>query len=103
MYWTAREKLVLTGASLAIIPALAFLPTLAWLVITPAFSRSTVLACIVFPSLAVGEILGIVRLVRCCVTQPFDLLTAFAFSALLVVVVIATYTGVFLAALASAM
>jgi hypothetical protein len=37
------------------------------------------------------------------VTRPFDLLTAFAFSALLVVLVIAAYIGLFLAAIAGKM
>jgi hypothetical protein len=41
--------------------------------------------------------------VRCCVSRPFDLVNTFAFAALLVIVVIATYTGFFLAAFAGNM
>jgi hypothetical protein len=103
MYWKERQRLVFVGAPLAIVPALAFLPALAYLLITPSLPHSMLLASIVFPLFAVCEVLGLVRLVRCCVTRPFDLLTAFAFSALLVVLVIAAYTGLFLAAIAGKM
>jgi len=103
MHWKERQRLVFTGAPLAIVPALAFLPTLAYLVITPAFKHSTLLASIVFPGFSICEVLGLVRLVRCCVSRPFDLVNTFAFAALLVIVVIATYTGFFLAAFAGNM
>ena len=100
MQWKERQKLVFTGAPLAIVPALLFLPALAYLVITPALRHSFVLAMIVFPVAAVAEVLGLYRLVRCCFSEPFDLLTMFAASAVLVLLVIAAYTGFFLAALA---
>jgi hypothetical protein len=103
MYWKERQRLVFVGAPLAIVPALAFLPAVAYLLITPSLPHSMLLASIVFPLFAVCEVLGLVRLVRCCVTRPFDLLTAFAFSALLVLLVIAAYTGLFLAAIAGRM
>ena len=98
-----RQKLVFVGAPLAIVPALAFLPALAYLVITPTVQHSTLLAIVVFMTFGVCEVLGLVRLVRCCVTRPFDLITMFAFSALLVILVIATYTGLFLAAIVGKM
>jgi|SRR5947199_9982238 hypothetical protein len=103
MHWKERQKLVFIGAPLAIVPALAFLPTLAYLVITPTLQHSTMLAAVSFAIFGVSEVLGLVRLVRCCVTRPFDLITMLAFSALLVVLVIATYTGLFLAAIAGKM
>lgn len=103
MHWKQRHRLVFVGAPLAIVPALAFLPTLAYLLITPAIRHSTLLACIVFPLFAVCGVLGLVRLVRCCVSRRFDLVTAFAFSALLVILAIAAYTGLFLAAIAGRM
>ncbi len=95
-----RQQLVFTGAPLAIVPALAFLPALAYLVLTPVMRHSLVLAFLVFPVCALAEGLGLYRLVRCCVARPFDLVTMFAASALLVLLVIAAYTGFFLAALA---
>jgi hypothetical protein len=103
MHWKERQRLVFVGAPLAIIPAMAFLPALAYLVITPTVRHSTLLAVVVFVVFGVCEVLGLVRLVRCCVTRPFDLITMFAFSALLVLLVIATYTGLFLAAIAGKM
>jgi hypothetical protein len=103
MYWKERQRLVFVGAPLAIVPALAFLPALAYLLITPSLPHSMLLASIVFPLFAVCGVLGLVRLVCFCVTRPFDLLTAFAFSALLVLLVIAAYTGLFLAAIAGRM
>jgi hypothetical protein len=98
-----RQRLVFIGAPLAIIPALAFLPVLAYLVITPSVRHATLIAAILFPALAVAEVAGLFCLVRCCVARPFDLLTAFAFSSLLVVLVVAAYTGLFLAVLAGRM
>ena len=98
-----RQRLVFVGAPLAIVPALAFLPALAYLVITPTMPHSGVLAAVLFALFAVCEVLGLLRLVRCCVTRPFDLITVFAFSALLAILVIATYTGLFLAAIAGKM
>ncbi len=100
MQFRDRQHLVFTGAPLAIVPALAFLPALAYLVLTPVVHHSFVLAFILFPMCAFAEALGLYRLVRCCIAHPFDLLTTFAAAALLVLLVIAAYTGFFLAALA---
>jgi hypothetical protein len=98
-----RQRLVFLGAPLAIIPALVFLPALAYLVITPSVSHATLIAYLLFPILAVAEITGLFWLVLCCISRPFDLLTAFAFSALLVILVVAAYTGLFFAVLAGRM
>ncbi|HVO59308.1 MAG TPA: hypothetical protein VMT53_00155 [Terriglobales bacterium] len=98
-----RQRLVFLGAPLAIVPALAFLPALAYLVITPSVAHATLIAGFLFPLMALAEILGLFRLVVSCLTRPFDLLTMFAFSALLVILVIAAYTGFFLAVLAGRM
>ena len=98
-----RQRWVFMGAPLAIAPALAFLPALAYLVITPSVPHALVIALVSFPLLAAAEVTGLFLLVRCCVTRPFDLLTAFAFSSLLVILVVAAYTGLFLAVLAGRM
>ncbi len=98
-----RQRLVFTGAPLALIPALAFLPALAYLVITPSVRHALLIAAVLFPLLAVAELVGLFRLILCCVSRPFDLLTAFAFGALVVLLVIAAYTGLFLAVLAGRM
>jgi hypothetical protein len=91
--------MVYTGAPFAIIPALVFLPALAYLVITPSLRHATVVAAVLFPLSAIFEALGVYRLVRCCVSPRFDLLSIFAAGTLMVLLVIATYTGFFLAAL----
>ena len=98
-----RQRLVFLGAPLAIVPALVFLPALAYLLITPSVPHATLIAFVLFPTVAIAEMIGLFWLVLCCITRPFDLLTAFAFSALLVILVIAAYTGLFLAVLAGRM
>ena len=97
------QRLVFLGAPLAIVPGLAFLPALAYLVITPSVPHATTIAIFLFPLMAAAEIIGLFRLVISCLTRPFDLLTVFAFSALLAVLVIAACTGLFLALLAGRM
>ena len=103
MSWRERERLFYWGSALAIVPALAFLPAFVVLVFHPAIPPATVYAAFLFPILAIAEFFGVFKLVRGCVARPFDLLTFLSFGALFVLLVIATYTGVFLAALAQRM
>ena len=103
MTWRERERLFYTGSVLALLPALAFLPAFVFLVFQPRVQHATVWACLLFPVLAIAEFSGVFKLVRGCVARPFNLLTLFSFSAMLVLLVIATYTGVFLVALAQRM
>jgi hypothetical protein len=102
MPWTRRKSL-LAGVPLTIVPALAFLPALAYLVITPVTHHASVLAVLTFPIFAVAEAVGIGLLASVIVRRPFDLLTVSAFAALLALLVIAAYTGLFLAAIAGRM
>jgi hypothetical protein len=78
-----------------------FLPALLFLVLRPSIAHPLLAAVFLFPTLALAEFAGLYRLVLCCVDRPFDILTALAFCSLLVVLVIAAYTGVFLAGLAA--
>lgn len=103
MDWRERERLFYWGSALAIVPALAVLPAFVALVFHPAIRHATVWAIIVFAILAAAEFFGVFRLVQGCVQRPFNLLTMLSFGALLVLLVIATYTGVFLAALTQRM
>ena len=80
MTWQQRERLLYWGSALAIGPALAFLP-----------------------AMALAEVTGIFKLTRGCVEHPFNLLSWLSFGVMLVLMVIATYTGVFLVALATRM
>lgn len=103
MNWRERERLFYWGSALAIVPALVFLPAFVALVFHPTIRHATFCAVLLFPTLAVAEFVGIFKLVRGCMARPFDLLTFLSFGAMFVLLVIATYTGVFLAALAQRM
>jgi hypothetical protein len=103
MNWRQRERLFYRGAPLAIVPALAFLPAFVVLIFSPRVSHARIWAMVLFPCMAVAEFFGVYKLARGCVERPFNLLTMLSFGAVLVVLVIVTYTGVFLAALVERM
>jgi hypothetical protein len=101
--WDEREKLFFRGAVLAIVPALAFVPAVMFLILTPRLPHSYMLAALMLPLLIVLELWGLFKLVCCCVQQVFDLLTVLAFGALVIVAAIAAYSGLFLAVVAGKM
>lgn len=103
MDWKSRERLLLTGAPLAVIPAFAFLPALVYLVISPRFIHARIVAAVLLPLLIAVAALGISRVARCFLPRHFDLITFFALSTMIIIVVIAVYTGLFLAAFAGHM
>lgn len=103
MEWRERERLFYWGAPLAILPALAFLPAFVGLIFAPRVPHATACAAILFPLMGLTEFVGVAKLVRGCVERPFNLLTMLCFGAMLVLLVIAAYTGMFLAALAQRM
>ena len=97
--WERRQRLLFTGAPLAIIPGLAFLPALVYLVISPRIDHAAAVAAFLFALLAAAEVLGLWRLARCIGRYRFDLISAMAGGTLMVLLVIAGYTGIFLAAI----
>jgi hypothetical protein len=103
MNWRERERLFYWGAPLAIVPAVAFLPAFVFLVFSPRVPHPLLWAGILFPLLAVAEFFGVYRLARGCLERPFNLLTMLSCGAVLVLLVIVTYTGVFLVALVQRM
>ena len=103
MDWRSRERLLYWGAPLAILPALLFLPAFVDLVFAPKVVHATLWASILFPLMLAAEVSGVWRLARGCVERPFTILTMFSFGAMLVLLVIVTYTGVFLVALVDRM
>jgi len=103
MTWHERERLFYLGSAFSLIPALAFLPSFATLVFHPTIAHAGMLAVFLFPTLVAAEVFGVFKLVQSCVQRPFSLLTMLSFGALLVLLVIATYTGVFLSALVERM
>jgi len=95
-----RYRLFYVGAPLAIIPALIFLPALAYLVIDPRVPHARLAAWALFPAITVAEVFGVWRLAMSCVQRPFGLSNVLSFGALLVLVVIMVCVGLFLAVLA---
>ncbi len=101
MTWKERERAFYIGAPLAIVPALAFLPAIMFLVVVPKFAHAQFLAILLLPLLAVACSIGLWKLAMGAVQRPFGILNALSFGALIVLVVIAGYTGIFLAAIAA--
>ena len=91
------------GAPLAIVPALLFLPAFVALIFSPRVPHPILWSVVLFPVLLAAEVAGVWKLARGCVEPPFNLLTMLSFGAMLVLLVIVTYTAVFLVALAERM
>jgi hypothetical protein len=98
--WRDRERWFYWGSALAIGPALAFLPGLVYLVIEPRVRYGRVVAAVLLPFCVVAEILGLWWLVKGVLERPFNLLSMLSAGALMILLVIAAYTGLFLAAFA---
>jgi len=102
MTWKERERAFLVGAPLAIVPALAVLPTIMLLIVRPIVAHGVALAIVLLPLCAIAGSFGLWKLAAGAVQRPFSILSALSFGALLVLLVIAAYTGLFLALLATA-
>lgn len=103
MDWKHRERLLVTGAPLAVVSAFAFLPVIVYLVSFPTIVHGRVIGLAALPFLIVAEVIGVSRLARCFLPRHFDLITFFALTTMIVIIVIAVYTGLFLAAFAGHM
>jgi len=97
--WERRQRLLFVGAPLAMVPGLTFLPALVYLIVSPRVAHASLIAAVLFPLLVLAEIVGLWLLVRCIAHHAFDLITAMACGTLMVLLVIAGYTGIFLAAI----
>jgi hypothetical protein len=97
MTWRERERAFFIGAPLAIIPALGFLPTVIFLIIAPIIAHGTLLAAFLLPIFLVIGCFGLWKLAVSAVEKPFNVLNVLSFGALLVLLIIASYTGLFLA------
>ena len=95
--WRERERAFLIGAPLAIIPALAFLPAMTFLIVFPRVAHGRVIGVLVVPACALISCFGLWKLAIGAVEKPWGLFNVLSFGALLVLLVIAGYTGVFLA------
>ena len=92
-----RERAFLIGAPLAIIPALAFLPAVMFLVVFPRVPHGRLIAIFVLPACALAGCFGLWKLAVGVVEKPWGVFNFLSFGALMILLVIAAYTGLFLA------
>jgi len=92
-----RERAFMIGAPLAIVPALCVLPTTAFLVMIPRVAHARTIALLVLPACALAGSFGLWKLAMGAVQKPWGIFNVLSFGALLVLLVIAGYTGLFLA------
>jgi hypothetical protein len=92
-----RERAFLIGAPLAILPALIFLPTVMFLIVFPQVSHGRMIGLFVLPPCLFAAGIGLWKLALGAVEKPWGMFNVLSFSALLILLVIAGYTGLFLA------
>jgi hypothetical protein len=92
-----RERAFLIGAPLAIVPALAFLPAVMFLIVFPRVAHGRVIGLMVLPACAIAGSLGLWKLAMGAVEKPWGIFNVLSFGALFVLLAIAGYTGLFLA------
>ncbi len=95
--WRQRERAFLIGAPLAIVPALVFLPAVMFLIVFPQVRHGRAIGLMVVPACALASCLGLWKLALGAVEKPWGILNVLSFGALFVLLVIAGYTGLFLA------
>jgi hypothetical protein len=92
-----RERAFLIGAPLAIVPALAFLPAVMFLIVFPRVAHGRAIGMFVLPACALLGGFGLWKLAMGAVEKPWGIFNVLSFGALFVLLVIAGYTGLFLA------
>ena len=92
-----RERQFLIGAPLAIVPALAFLPATTFLIVFPRVPHGRAIGVLVLPLCALVGSFGLWKLAMGAVEKPWGMFNVLSFGALLILLFIAGYTGVFLA------
>jgi len=92
-----RERAFLIAAPLAIIPALCFLPAVMFLIVFPRLSHGRPVGFSVVAVCALAGCFGLWKLALGAVQKPWGIFNVLNVGALLVLLVIAGYTGVFLA------
>jgi hypothetical protein len=94
-----RERAFLIGAPLATVPALVFLPAVVFLIVFPRVAHGRAIGAVVLPACALVGSFGLWKLALGAVRKPWGVFNVLSFGALLVLLVIAGYTGLFLALL----
>jgi hypothetical protein len=92
-----RERAFLIGAPLAIIPALCFLPAVTFLIVFPRVAHGRLIGGFVVSACALAGSYGLWTLALGAVEKPWGVFNVLNMVALFVLLVIAGYTGVFLA------
>jgi hypothetical protein len=94
-----RERAFLIGAPLALIPALSLLPSVMFLIAFPRVRHGRLIGFVVVPLCALVGSFGLWKLALGVVEKPWGIFNILNMAALLVLLVIAGYTGLFLALL----
>ena len=92
-----RELAFMIGAPLAIVPALVFLPAVTFLIVFPQVAHGRAIGLFVLPVCALAGSFGLWKLASGAVQKPWGIFNVLSFGALLILLVIAGYTGLFLA------
>ncbi|MGA2234864.1 MAG: hypothetical protein ABSG23_05275 [Terriglobales bacterium] len=92
-----RERAFLIGAPLAIVPALVFLPAVTFLIVFPQVAHGRAIGLFLLPACALAGGVGLWKLATGAVQEPWGIFNLLNFGALLVLLAIAGYTGLFLA------
>jgi hypothetical protein len=93
------ERSFLIGAPLAIVPSLVFLPVVTFLIIFPHVAHGRVIGIFMLPVCALVASIGLWKLALGAVQKPWGVFNVLSFGAISVLLVIAAYTGIFLALL----
>ena len=96
--WEERRGILFRALPMALIPAVAILPVVVYLVFFSVVRYGPLLALLVTPILGLVTARGVILLVRVTLDAGFDLITAVACSAFMFLILIGFYTGLFLAA-----
>jgi hypothetical protein len=92
-----RERAFMIGAPLAIVPALVFLPAVMFLIVFPQVAHGRVIGMFILPVCALAGSVGLWKLATGVVQKPWGLTNILSCGALAILLVIAGYTGLFLA------
>lgn len=96
-----REHEFLIGAPLAIVPALALLPAVTFLIVFPQVTHGRVIGMILVPVCVLASCFGLWKLAMGAVEKPWGIFNVLSFGAFFILLVIAGYTGLFLALITS--
>ncbi len=94
--WQQRQHALVWGTLLTLPVALALVPVLIFLLLSPRFAHAQAVGFVLLAFITVSESVGVAKLAR-CLRGEFTILSALAFGALLLLFFMLMYTGIFLA------